>query len=866
MKLRHLAIVLAVGAVAGLLGLSIYAAWAWSELDDMLDEERRISGVHARAVRMSNAVDYITLLRLDAQVLAAVKEDAESLQAELAPIDDAAAREAARHLGEMAHMAGTLQIGDAPADAGRVLATQMRVHESALMATLEGLRSSRERNLINALARSLVVFMAGSVIFAILCVAGFAEVRRRLNRPLHRIEEGVQALTRGELGTRIDIRRQDELGELASYINAMADERQRYEEDLRHSEERFRQLAENITEVFWLTDRDKSDMVYISPSYETIWGRSRDALYADANEWMDAVHPEDRARVMNAAKEQGKGLTYDELYRIVRPDGTFRWISDRAFPVRDDQGAIVRIAGLAEDVTDEVEASNALRERVKELHCLYQVVRLTTGNDEPLENVYQSVADLLPTSLVHSNDAVARLRIGDKTYSSGKWRQPAVSMSAPIAREGGTPGTIEVGYLSAHAEAPVDGEGPFLKEERSLLDGVASHIERMLHGRQMAESLLQSQRLESVGQLTGGVAHDFNNLLTVIIGNTELLQEKLDDDDLSEMAEMIANAAHRGAELTHRLLAFARRQPLEPKSLDLGELIASIDPLLRRTLGEHFDIKTVKADNLWLASADPAQLEGALLNLAINARDAMPGGGRLTIETGNVDLSTDYVAPYPDLEAGQYIMLAVSDTGSGIPAEDLARVFEPFYTTKEVGKGTGLGLSMVYGFAKQSRGHVNIYSEVGQGTTVKLYLPRARQDEMDIGIEQEMAAGGGAETILVVEDDDLVRRYVHKLLESLGYNVLTATNGNAALEVLESNPDVDLLFTDVVMPGGMSGRDLAEEVQRRKPGIHVLYTSGYTENAIVHHGRLDPSVILLSKPYRREDLAASVRKALGAGS
>lgn len=865
MKLRHLAIVLAIGALAGLLGLSIYAAYAWSELDDMLAEERRIAEVHARAVRMSNAVDYITLLRLDPQVLAAVKEDAESLQAELAAIDAASAREAARHLGEMAHMAGTLHTGDAPADAGRVLATQMRVHESALMATLEGLSSSRERNLINALARSLVVFIAGAVIFAVLCVAGFAQVQRRLNRPLHRIEEGIQALTKGELATRIDIRSHDELGELASYINTLADERQRYEEDLRQSEERFRQLAENITEVFWLTDRDKSEMVYVSPSYETIWGRSRDALYTDASEWMSAVHPEDRARVIKAAGQQGSGVTYDELYRIVRPDGDFRWISDRAFPVRDDKGDIVRIAGLAEDVTDEVEASNALRERMKELRCLYQVVRLTTGNDQPLESVYQSVADLLPPSLVHANDAVARLCIGGKIYRSRNWREPAVSMTAQIAREGGTPGTIEVGYLSAHGEAPAEGEGPFLKEERSLLDGVASHIERMLHGRNMAESLLQSQRLESVGQLTGGVAHDFNNLLTVIIGNTELLQEKLDDDDLSEMAEMIANAAHRGAELTHRLLAFARRQPLEPKSLDLGKLIASIDPLLRRTLGEHIDIKTTSADDLWLASADPAQLEGALLNLALNARDAMPGGGRLTIETGNVNLGTDYVAPYPDLEAGQYIMLAVSDTGSGIPPENLARVFEPFYTTKEAGKGTGLGLSMVYGFAKQSRGHVNIYSEVEQGTTVKLYLPRARQDELDIDVGQEAIAGGGAETILVVEDDDLVRRYVHKLLESLGYNVLTATDGNAALEVLESNPDVDLLFTDVVMPGGMSGRDLAVEVKRRKPDMRVLYTSGYTENAIVHHGRLDPSVILLSKPYRREDLAASVRKALGAG-
>ncbi|MFN3613769.1 MAG: ATP-binding protein, partial [Rubrimonas sp.] len=377
--------------------------------------------------------------------------------------------------------------------------------------------------------------------------------------------------------------------------------------------------------------------------------------------------------------------------------------------------------------------------------------------------------------------------------------------------------------------------------------------------------LRRAQRLEAIGQLTGGVAHDFNNLLTIILGNAEMLVEALEGDDrLRGLAELTQSAAERGAQLTGRLLAFARRQPLDPSPTDVNALLADMDGLLRRTLGGEVQIETVRGGGLWRALVDATQLESAVLNLCINARDAMPAGGRLTIETGNVFLDQAYADTAEEVTPGQYVMVAISDTGTGMPPEVAARAFEPFFTTKPVGRGSGLGLSMVFGFAKQSRGHVKIYSEQGQGTTVRLYLPRAHQGE-DIGAARETAEDveGGGETILLAEDDAMVRNHGADLLRQLGYRVIAVADAAAALDALGGPETVDLLFTDVVMPGGMNGRELANRARALRPDLPVLFTSGYTENAIVHHGRLDPGVILLAKPYRRRELAAKVRQALG---
>lgn len=391
--------------------------------------------------------------------------------------------------------------------------------------------------------------------------------------------------------------------------------------------------------------------------------------------------------------------------------------------------------------------------------------------------------------------------------------------------------------------------------------------EEAVRGRKQAEAQLgQLQKMEAVGQLTGGIAHDFNNILTVVIGNLDTLSRGLPlGSTFGNAARAALHGAERAAILTQRLLAFARRQPLEPKLVDLNKLVSSMSDLLRRTLSETIAIETVFAGGLWRVHADPNQLESVLLNLVINARDAMPRGGRITIETGNVYLDEEYADAQGDLIPGAYAMLAVSDSGAGMSEEVIGKAFEPFFTTKEVGKGTGLGLSQVYGFMKQSGGHAKIYSEIGQGTTVKLYLPRFGIDE--IKDEREIDAGAVIgkpqhERIMVVEDDEDVRDYAVSTLRTLGYAVIEAGNGPAALRMIETQPDIRLLFTDVGLPGGVNGRQLADEVRRRYPAIKVLFTTGYARNAIVHGGRLDGDVELITKPFTHATLAAKVRRML----
>ena len=382
--------------------------------------------------------------------------------------------------------------------------------------------------------------------------------------------------------------------------------------------------------------------------------------------------------------------------------------------------------------------------------------------------------------------------------------------------------------------------------------------------RETEEKLKQAHKLEAIGQLTGGIAHDFNNLLAVIIGNLELAEEALPKDEgPAERVRDALNAAQSGAKLTHRLLAFARQQPLSPTIIDLNEIIRSMHTLLARSLGEQIEIEIVSAGGLWKCTADASQVENAILNLAINARDAMPNGGKLTIETANIRLDEE-AAVLNELTPGQFVMVAVTDNGIGMSQQVLGKAFEPFFTTKGVGKGSGLGLAMIYGFAKQSGGHAKIYSEEGRGTSVKIYLPRTH-GELDTAKREfantTMPTGGG-QSVLVVEDDEGVRALVVNNLTDLGYRVLQAGSGPAALALVESHPKFDLLLTDVMLPGGMTGRQLSEGLRARQPGLRTLFMSGYTANSIVHHGRVDPGVQLLQKPFSKKDLARAVERVL----
>ena len=431
--------------------------------------------------------------------------------------------------------------------------------------------------------------------------------------------------------------------------------------------------------------------------------------------------------------------------------------------------------------------------------------------------------------------------------------------------------------LAAQAAIAIDNARLFQAVQRANETLEESVAERTRELEQAHEALRQSQKMEAIGQLTGGIAHDFNNLLTIVLGGLELIGRQMPDLGDTPAAQRIERArtmalqgVQRAVTVTSRLLAFSRQQPLSPRPLDVNRVVSSASTFLGRSLGETIRLETVLGAGLWSAHVDANELENTLLNVALNARDAMPDGGRLTIETANCFLDDDYVATIPEpVDAGQYVMIAITDTGTGMDSQTLKRSFDPFFTTKEVGKGTGLGLSQVYGFVRQSAGHVRIYSEPGIGTTVKIYLPRYADD----GLHPDQLARNvgdmgaiGKETVLVVEDDDALRDYTAESLRELGYHVLAAADGISALAVLEAADHVDLLFTDVVMPGGLNGRQLADQAKALRPGLKVLFTTGYTKNAIVHHGRLDPDVALISKPFSLHDLGRKVREVLDAPS
>ena len=571
------------------------------------------------------------------------------------------------------------------------------------------------------------------------------------------------------------------------------------------------------------------------------------------------VPPERRTETSNVVERIRRGEPI-ELYETVRmhKDGRSIDVSLSISPIRTAPDKIVGISMAARDITENKQTQKALTQEMEERRRIFDtsndliLVTDTSGNFIQVSPSVTAILGYQPSDMI-GHSAVKFIHPDDLENTRSEMR---------AARRGQNKRNFETRYIDK------EGKAVALNWTGTWSEPVRRHffIGRDLTEKQAAEAQLRHvQKMDAIGQLTGGVAHDFNNILTVITGTIGILEDAVaGDPQLAAIARLIDEAAERGANLTKHLLAFARKQPLQPLEVDVNSLVLEAAKLLQPTLGEHIEITPLLAEDAWTALADPSQLTTVVLNLALNARDAMPNGGKLALETSNVYLDENYASMQDEVAAGNYVMIAVSDTGTGIPAALLERVFDPFFTTKEVGKGTGLGLSMVFGFVKQSGGHIKLYSEEGHGTSVKIYLPRAT------GLNQTAAEAlvsvdieGGSEAVLVVEDDPLVRRYVMTQIESLGYTTLEAANATDALHVIDNGANIDLLFTDVIMPGHMNGRQLVDEALKRRPGLKTLYTSGYTENAIVHHGRLDSGVLLLAKPYRKSELARMIRLALG---
>ena len=616
----------------------------------------------------------------------------------------------------------------------------------------------------------------------------------------------------------------------------------------------------------------------------TGWNHSAELLFgysaAEAiGQSIDIIVPDDRrAEVHGILKRLGQGERFDQ-YETVRTakDGRRIDISLSVAPVKSPSGQIIGAAKVARDITARKRAAETLKRATEERQKIFEI----------LSNTIASMTDAILVAdvegnIIHSNPTAERLMGIVAGQTPAEWAEPnevrmpdggePVPLSErPLMRavRGETVGNVEIVVHHKNTGKTynlITNGGP-IRDKANRVTGAVVVYRDVTQAKETERQLRQAQKMEAVGSLTGGVAHDFNNILTVITGTIEILEEAVaDKPSLVAIAKMIDEAAGRGADLTQRLLAFARKQPLQPREIHLNDLVVETVKLLKPTLGEHVEVEALLKDSLPTALVDPSQLTTALLNLALNSRDAMPHGGRLLIETGQAELDEAYCRDNPEAQPGRYVMLAVSDTGAGIPKAIQEKVFEPFFTTKEVGRGTGLGLSMVYGFVKQSGGHIKIYSEEGQGTTIKLYLPPSlgQAESRDNVLTPEFK--GGSEAILVVEDDDLVRTYVVTQLRSLGYAVMTAANAAEALAEIDSGTHIDVLFTDVIMQGSMNGRQLADAAKLRRPSLGVLYTSGYSENAIVHHGRLDPGVLLLAKPYRKADLARMIRRAIASSS
>jgi len=661
-------------------------------------------------------------------------------------------------------------------------------------------------------------------------------------------------------------------GAICTFIDIT--ERRAAEAELAASEAEFRTFSQAVPNHVWAAPPDGQLNWFNDRVYEYS-GASLGEL--DGVGWTGLVHPDD---LDDAAARWGAALASGEVYqtefRLRRADGMYRWHLARAVPILGPAGRIVRWIGTNTDIEEQKGTAEALArlnatleqrvaEQAAERDRLWQtsqdllVVVEPNGTFRAANPAWTTVLGWSPAEVIGKNHQNF-VHPDDRTQSQAALGRV---LEAPLP-------AIENRYL--HKDGGFRWISWIASSEDDLVYATGRNVtvEKEAAAELLAaqEALRQSQKMEAVGQLTGGIAHDFNNMLAVVIGSLDLLGRRLNGGDAraQRYVDAATEGARRAALLTQRLLAFSRQQPLQPEAVDPNALVAGMSDLLRHSIGADVRLETVLAGGLWRTHADPNQLENVVLNLAVNARDAMPDGGRLTIETQNAHLDDRYAAAHLGVTAGQYILIAVTDTGGGMTADVIEKAFDPFFTTKDIGKGTGLGLSQVYGFVKQSGGHVKIYSEPGHGTTIKIYLPRLQG-----GLEQHedgetgapLARGESREVVLVVEDEPAVRQFSADALGELGYRVLEADGAAAALRLLDAHPEIVLMFTDVVMPD-VNGAKLAEEARRRRPDLKVLFTTGYTRNAVVHNGVLDPGVDIIGKPFTLEALSEKLRTVLDA--
>jgi two-component system, cell cycle sensor histidine kinase and response regulator CckA len=874
--------------------------------------------------------------------------------------------------------------------------------------------------------RHLILAGAASVAIALVLAL---YVGRSVVRPLRQLTTVAAGFAAGQTNLPMPQPRSDELGELSAAFNNMVEKRQRAEDELRRlrdelevrvddrvaelartnvalreenierkraeetlqqSEEKFRQLSENVTDVFWITSADLKTVHYISSGYELTWGRSTESLYADPHQWVEAILPAERQRVMAVfATLMGNVQKVSVEYRIARPDGTVRWVLDRGFQVLDADGKLVRLTGVASDITERKQSEEVLRRQKNELRVLFDLTpalicfkdtnnRILRVNQRFAELMGRSVEEIegKPSVELHPEDAakfyaddlevihsgVPKLGISE-TIKDGAgndvWlqtdkvpmcdkdgvvigivvmcqdvterkqaeetlrllnsavlqsREAVLITDAQLALPGPRIVFVNPAFtkMTGYTEQEVIGKTPRIlqgpRTEKTVLSRLKQQLERgesfegeavnyrkdgtefdlewqaapicdaagqvthylalqrdITARKRFEAQLFQSQKMETVGRLAGGVAHEFNSIMTAIIGQSEILIGDLPEGgSLANSACEISRAAARAATLTRQLLAYGRKQFLQPESLDLNKFITGMDGVFRHLMGGGVQTQIIAAPDLRPIKADAGQIEQVIMNMAINARDAMPNGGNLTLETASVSFDEESLYRYPELRAGDYVMLAITDTGLGMSPEVKARVFEPFFSTKEVGQGTGLGLSTCYGIIKQSGGHISVYSEIARGSTFKIYLPQA---EEETGVSTPSRAShelpGGTETILLVEDDPALREMASTLLRRLGYTVYPAADGIEALSLKQQQGigHIDLLFTDIVMPH-MSGKELSDRFRASHPHTRILFTSAYTENAIIHQGVFSKGLALLQKPFTPSALASKLREVL----